>query len=282
MDAGFHLNVPADRYHADPCVVPSLSSSLVKVLLRESPRKAFFSHPRLNKDYREEHDGKFDIGTAAHSLLLEGDDCMHVVDANDWKTKAAQEARKDARAMGKLPLLAYQATKVRWMVMAAQEYLASSKINTYWVDADSEVTGVWREQDIWLRCRFDRITKNHRFIMDYKSTEDVSPDGFSRQIIRMGYHIQEAFYRRCARALGATGPRFVFIAQSVEPPHECTLHGCDPALQEIADYEIEVAVRTWRECITKKSWPSYGGDIHMALPATYMIRNHEQRLMEAA
>lgn len=282
MDAGFHLNVPAERYHADPCVVPSLSSSLVKVLLRESPRKAFFSHPKLNKDHREEHDGKFDIGTAAHSLLLEGDDCMHVVEANDWRTKAAQEARENARALGKLPLLAYQATKVRWMVMAAQEFIENSEISTYWKDADSEVTGVWREQDIWLRCRFDRITKNRRVIMDYKSTEDASPDSFGRQLVRMGYHLQDSFYRRCARALGIVGPRFVFAVQSVEEPYECSLHGCDPALQEIADFEVERAVRLWRECITKKSWPSYGGRIHWAMPSNYMIQEHEMRMQDAA
>jgi hypothetical protein len=48
----------------------------------------------------------------------------------------------------------------------------------------------------------DRITKRRRFIFDYKSTEDASPDTFGRQIVRMGYHIQEAFYRRVVRNLG--------------------------------------------------------------------------------
>jgi hypothetical protein len=46
---GYH-RINAEKYHADPCVVPSLSSSIAKILLRESARKAWFSHPRLNPD----------------------------------------------------------------------------------------------------------------------------------------------------------------------------------------------------------------------------------------
>ena len=98
----------------------------------------------------------------------------------------------------------------------------------------------------------------------------------------MAYFIQESFYRRIARDNGITGPRFVFLAQSVEPPHECSLHGCDPALQEIADAQVERAIRLWRQCVKANDWPSYGGRIHWAMPTSYMIAEHEQRLQEAA
>ena len=98
----------------------------------------------------------------------------------------------------------------------------------------------------------------------------------------MGYHIQDAFYRRAARALGAVEPAFIFLAQSVEPPHECSLHGCDPALREIADGEVERAIGLWRECIQKKDWPSYGGRIHWTIPTTWQMKDYEMRQMEAA
>lgn len=283
MKAGFHIGVPADQYHADLCMVPSLSASVAKILLQESPRKAWFSHPKLNPDYRERHDDKFDIGTAAHSVLLESDQSkIVIVQADDWRTKAAKEQRFAARAQGKTALLERHHGAVMLMVKAAQEFIASSEIAEDWADSDSEVTGICNEGSVWMRCRFDRIRKSRRWIGDYKSTEDVSPEGFSRQIVRMGYHLQDAFYRRVTRNLGITGPRFAFLAQSVEPPHECSLHACDPSLIEIADAQVERAIGLWRQCVQTKNWPSYGGRIHYALPTNWMIQDHEQRLLEAA
>jgi hypothetical protein len=184
--------------------------------------------------------------------------------------------------MGKVPLLAYQAGAVREMVGSAREFIEHSELAEYWRDAESEVTAVVLENGVWLRCRLDRATINRRVLMEYKSTEDAHPDSFSRLLVRLGYHIQDAFYRRIVRNLGTVGPRFAFVAQSTEPPYECSLHGCDPALQEIADFQVERAINIWRDCMAKKSWPSYGGRIHWAMPSSYMIQEHEMNMQEAA
>lgn len=282
MSPGFH-KMSADAYHADPCVVPSLSSSIAQVLLNESCKKAQHCHPRLNPEYQERHESKFDLGTCAHSVLLEKDASrIVVVEADDWRKKVAQEARKAARAEGKTPILQHHFKDVMAMVIAADQFIIKSEIHGFWPEAESEVTGICNEGSVWLRCRFDKITENRRFIFDYKSTENAAPEVFARQITRMGYHIQEAFYRRIARNLGATGPRFVFLAQSVEPPYECSLHGCDPALQEIGDAQVERAILLWRECLKAKDWPSYSGRVHWAIPTNFMIQEHEMRLAEAA
>lgn len=283
MTPGFHLKVPARKYHQDPCVVPSLSNSTAQILLSESPRKAWFRHPRLNPAFAEREDSKFDLGTCAHAVLLEKDHAnIVVVQADDWRTKVAKEQRDTARASGKTALLERHYSDVMAMVNAADAFIINSEIAEFWKDADSEVTGVCNEGSVWMRCRFDRISTNRRFIMDYKSTEDSSPEPFSRLLVRMGYHIQDAFYRRVARNLGIVGPRFAFLAQSVNAPHECSLHACGPALQEIADAEVERAIRLWRDCVTKKEWPSYGGRIHWASPSTWQLQEHEMRKQEAA
>lgn len=281
MQPGYHF-MSAEKYHADPCVVPSLNCSVAKIILRESARKAWFSHPRLNPAFAQKEESKFDIGQASHAMLLEGANVIESCDFPDWRTKEARTARDNARAIGKIPLLRRHRDDVVAMVAAAEAFIQHSEIADYWPEGDSELVGIALEDGIWLRCRFDRIAKNRRFIVDYKTTEDVSPEVFSRQITRMGYDLQEAFYRRVARILGATGPRFVFLAQSVEPPYECTLHGCDPALQEIADTEVEHAMHLWRVCSSTKAWPSYGPRIHWALPTNWQLQNHEMRLLDKA
>lgn len=276
----------------DPAPQASLSSSVAQVLLSESPLKARFSHPRLNLNFVQKHDSKYDIGTSAHAVVLEQDASkILVIDPADypskaggipsgWTNNAIRAARDNAYGAGKTPLLKTNYDDVRRMADAALEFIAESAIAEFWdeEDAKSEVTGIWQEGGIWLRCRWDRLSIAKRFIGDYKSTTDVSPDVFSRQIVRMGYHIQDAFYRRGAKALGIVNPRFVFLAQSCEEPYECTLHDCHPALQEIADAEVERAIGLWRRCIMDGEWPSYSGDVHSAMPTAYMMQEHEMRL----
>lgn len=275
--------MPAARYHMDPADEPSLSASLSKVLLSESPYKAWYSHPRLNPNYRDDRDPKFDLGTCAHAMLLENDQSNIVlVDADDWRTKIAKEARDSANAAGKTALLAKHFAKVKRMVDIALAFIKESEIADEWANADSEITSIWTDMGVWKRCRFDRITKDRRVIIDYKSTTDASPDVFSRQIPRMGYHIQEAFYRDGVLAHGLPMPKFIFLAQADELPHECSLHGCDTSLQEIAEAEVARATDLWRNGISTGKWPSYGGRIHWAVPPSYMMKDHEMRLMEAA
>lgn len=276
MSPGFHV-MPAAKYHADPCVIPSLNNSTAKVIL-QSARKAWFSHPRLNPAFARKEEQKFDIGQASHAMLLEGRNVIELCEFDDWRTKDARAKRDAARLSGKVPLLTKHRDDVVSMVSAAEAFIPHSEIAEYWPDGESELTAICEERGVWLRSRLDRVTKNRRCIFDYKSTEDANPETFSRQIVRMGYHIQEAFYRRVVRNLGTVQPRFVFLAQSCEPPYECSLHGCDPALQEIADAEVERAIQLWRDCMTKKVWPSYGGRIHWALAPTYLMQQHEERL----
>jgi len=282
LQQGFHHRISAASYHADPAPQPSLRHSIAEILLRESPCKAWHSHPRLNENFRRVEENKFDIGTAAHSVLLEGIDNIVECQFDDWRKDAAKSARDAARGQGKTPLLSHQAHGVRAMVAAALKFIESSEIRNDWQDSDAELTGLVEDDGIWLRTRMDLCTVSRTVICDYKSTTDASPEGFSRQITRMGYHRQDAFYRRVAQLLTGNDPKFVFLAQSVEPPYECSLHSCDPSLREIADAEVERAIDLWRKCVKTKRWPSYGAGIHYALPTSWMIQEHEQRLQEAA
>lgn len=283
MDFGFH-KISAEQYHADKLAEqPALSSSIAKILLRGSALQAWHAHPRLNPAFKESHEDKFDIGKVSHSVLLEGDESkLVVVQADDWRTNKAKEERENARATGKTALLAKQAAGVSEMVKAAKTFLVDCEITADWKNGESELTGLVEDDGVMLKARFDRITHDRKVIIDYKTTDSAEPDIFGMQIARLGYHWQEAFYRRVANLLGAQSPIFVFLAQSVEPPYECSLHGCDPALQEISEADVKHAIAIWRDCLEKDEWRSYGGRIYWTMPTSWMMSAHEQRLQEAA
>lgn len=278
MNFGYH-KVSAEQYHADKLADdPALSSSIAKILLRGSALQAWHAHPRLNPAFKETHDDKFDLGTVAHAVLLEGDESkLVVVQADDWRTNKAKEERENARASGKVALLAKQATAVSAMVAVAKAFILDCEIAEDWKHGESELTGLVEDNGVLLKALFDRITHDRKVIMDYKTTDSAAPEIFGMQIARLGYHWQEAFYRRVANLLGAQRPIFVFLAQSVEPPYECSLHGCDPALQEIAESDVKHAISLWRDCLAKNKWRSYGGRIYWTMPTSWQMSQHEIR-----
>jgi len=81
--------IPAAQYHGDPAPEPSISASLIRMLLEASPLHAWRAHPRLGNCGEDRKTAESDCGTAAHALLLEGRDIVDVIDAPDWRTKVA-------------------------------------------------------------------------------------------------------------------------------------------------------------------------------------------------
>jgi hypothetical protein len=270
--------IPMAAYLADPAPQPSLSSGLAQTLLDRSPLDAWNDHPRLNPA-RVERDSGFDIGTTAHALLLEGDETgLVVVDADDWRTNAAKAKRAEAHAAGKTALLAKHADAVRAMVETARDFIADSEFADDWREAESERTIVWEEDGVWMRARPDRRTNDRRIVFDYKTTGDASPRVFSKQLVMMGYHFQDAFYRRGIRALGYSDPAFVFLAQETEAPYQCAFYRCDPMLREIAELKVENAIDRWRACITANNWPGFERRVHHVEAPYWLRMEHEEAI----
>jgi hypothetical protein len=252
--------IPASKYHADDLgtPVPSLSSSIAKLLITRSPKHAWMQHPRLNPNYKPEEDTKFDLGSAAHALLLEGADRMVVVDAADWRTKIAKEARDAARAEGKHPVLAHQHANVVSMVKTLKEaFSANADLEGYTISGDggvSEHTIVWHEGETYFRSRLDRVSTDRKVIFDYKSTDNAEPTAFTRTIINMGYDLQAAFY---LRALQKPEARYILIAQETEAPFAVSFIGMPPAFIELGRRKVEHAIAIWKECMASGKWPAY-------------------------
>src|SRR5215471_6763533 len=106
LQAGLHLGIADAVYHADPAPEPSLSASIAELLIKRSPKHAFHAHPRLNPKWKpKEPSQEMDDGRVLHSMLLGTPSPVIEVDAEDWRTNRAKEAKADARASGKVAVL---------------------------------------------------------------------------------------------------------------------------------------------------------------------------------
>lgn len=273
------------EYLADPCPEPSLSSGLAATLLDRSPRHAWAAHAQLNPAREAEHKNIFDLGSAAHSILLHDDRKIQIIDAADWKTKLAQQARDAAYANGFIPLLPHQHSTATAMVSAARQQLASHKERDALFAQKQgvpELTLVWQEStrygDVWCRARLDWMPYHGNLFPDYKTTGgSASPEALQRQIFNLGYDMQAAFYCRGISALlHIDDPSFVFVAQETEPPYALSVVGLTPAAMSLANKRAEEAIKRWAWCRHHDRWPGYSSQITWIDPPVYV----EQRYVE--
>jgi hypothetical protein len=270
----------AREYHADPAPAPSLSNSLIRCLLDLTPRHAWLQHPRLNVDHVPYESHVFDPGTVAHAMLLEGEDVCQVIEAADWRTNAAKDARDAVRKAGKVPLLSDQYAKVSAMVRAARDYLDSTPLRGILERAQAEQTVIWREKSgVWCRARLDLLdlTGSDPLILDYKTTgAGGGPAEFARRnVLAHGYDTQAVFYPRGLGALGHGGARFMFLVQEDEPPFMCYLAEPAESMAELANSKIRRALGLWQRCLQANHWPGYPESVHQLEAPVWALKEEE-------
>ncbi len=286
---GVHA-LTASEYHGDPAEAPSLSASVAKVLCERSPWHAWTAHPRLNPGYAEAGEDKFDLGTAAHALLLQGKDisegrevmrdddsvraarCInvdgqpfaYVVDADDWRTKVAKDVKADARELGLTPLLTHQWEQVEAMAAAVREQLDELAIDPpLLTDGEPEQTLIWREPNgVHCRSRVDWLRTDSRAIDDLKTTSrSADPRQWARTTMwSIGADVQAAFHLRGLRATRGEAGEFRFILCETEPPFAVSIVIPSNAVLELANAKVDWAIEKWAECLETDDWPGYGTD----------------------
>lgn len=273
--------MPSEQYHADPCMEPSLSRGVIKDLIYHTPAHVKQNHPRLNPDWAEDEDPKFNAGKAAHALLLEGVDSMCICPYPDWRTTAAKEAREAARDAGKTPMLTDQYESILTMVEAAKSQLAQSElgITDLHVQGSSEVTYIWYEDGVWCRARLDWISEDRTIILDPKFTgNSASPGAFDRLIEPMGYDIQMAWYSWAVEKVEGVKPkRFVFWVTEDAPPYLSCPISLNPEYLNMGVEKVNAGIRLWKKLLSDNQWPGYPTRICYLEPKPWALASWEER-----
>jgi hypothetical protein len=269
------FNLTAEQYHADPAPIASLSSSIANILLDQSPAHAWLAHPRLNLQYEREESSRFDLGSAAHMMLLERrSDRIVRVNADDWRTKAAKEQRDAAQANGQYAVLERQYGDIVAMCTAAHDYLVDTELSDI-LTGDAEQAVLWQEDKLWYRCRPDLMSKDRLICLDYKSTASAHPDFIARQIGRMGYDLQNQFYARGIEAVTGIKPKFVFLFQEITKPYACSLVALSNSYEALGQSKVDRAIKTWHKCVTTNTWPGYSNKIMYMDPKAWDLVQEE-------
>lgn len=238
-------------YHADRT---SLSASGAKLILK-SPAK--FRHQQQHPVFKD----VFDFGTVAHTLVLgEGDD-IAVIDADSWRTKAAQQARDEARSEGRTPILAGDYRTCQAMADAINAHPLAKQLLSSGV---AEQSGYWQDEptDTRLRFRPDWMTEldSRPMCVDYKTCASAETGEFIRAAAKFGYDLQFAWYVTGLTALGIDNPGLLFVCQEKEAPYLVNVIELPAEAFQSGASRMRRAIDLYAACIEADGWPSGYGD----------------------
>lgn len=254
------VQVDADTYHSDPCPRPSLTASIAGTLVGRSPLHAWLAHPKLGARPIEPT-RTMDFGTVVHTLLFGAGKGIQMIDADNYRAKAAQEARDRALNAGLVPILSHELDVAQAMVNAIALQLDGIGIA---LDGQSEMTVVWEEESalgpVLCRGMMDHVWIDQGRILDLKTIRNAHPSKCQRHFVEYGYHIQWAAYTSALRALRpdlAGREDFLFLFVESEYPYCVTPVRPDGTMRELGERRWRRAVELWARCLADNVWPPY-------------------------
>jgi len=252
MKPGIYSGISNADYHRDP----ALGSTSLKTLATKTP--AHYQHDKTHPKFSD----AFTLGTAAHSLILEGDTSgIRVVPADNWLTKDAKAAKAEAIATGKQPLLTKEMTQVFMMRDAVMAHPIARDLLT---GHKAEQSVFWDEDGLTLKCRPDAWKSG--MLVDLKTTINADPNEFGKTAHNFGYHQSAAHYIDGVKAATGEELPFHFVLVEKTAPYFVSVVELDIEAVNIGRQLNDRAKRIYRECVETNTWPGYPNADLISLP----------------
>jgi PDDEXK-like domain of unknown function (DUF3799) len=268
---GIYDSMPQAIYHADPVPGGSLTRSGAKLLLPPScPAKYDFAlkHPASRKDTLA-----FDLGHAAHHMVLGIGPELVDVGGDDLRVTATKLRHDEARARGATPLRSRDFDRVMAMAAALRAHPEAAALldprkgrpeqaivwteTVQWKGADEQM----HETEIWRRCMIDWLPDAPAYgrliVPDYKTADSADQQTWAHGAGKYAYHMQAAWIIEGLQRLLGIEVRIVFILQEKDPPYL-------PSIAQLSDADVQAGLeRNWAalevfaECRRTDLWPGY-------------------------
>ena len=283
------LSVTQDEYFADPCVTPSLDPSIGNILVSQSPRHAWYAHPRLGGIKRKPSQF-MDSGSLIHALLLGDGKEIVEIHAKDFKTKVARQQRDEAHEAGLIPVLTEEISHAREIIDDVRLELEDQKINIS--GGQSEMMVQWEEEatngnTVLCRGMLDKFIYERATIFDVKAVSFGKPEVCQANSIKRSDSIQiNAYMSGIASLHPELMGRLQFVFLFVEclgpsgklksdPPYCVSPLQPDGILQELSMRKWQQAIDLWEECLRTDTWPGYADRIISMTAPMWALREYE-------
>jgi hypothetical protein len=257
---GVYSDLRFEDYVKDPVPGGSLSNSEAKHLIPPEGCPARF---RWEKDHKRPVKKEFEIGSAAHALVLGTGPILFELDAENMRTNKAKQEAEDARADGMIPLLPHEYRMVLDMAEAIRAHpVANALFSPDRGDAEQSLFWIDRPTGVWRRGRLDHLpfpTGSRMLLADYKSAAKADEHSCAKAVVKFGYHRQAATYLDGAMALGHADEDAAYLIcfQEKQAPYLIHVFEVDAMFLAIARDQNRAALETYAKCSAENRWPAW-------------------------
>lgn len=259
---GLVRDMPAEKYHA----IQAMSAGGLK-RMRISPAHFYGIQIDPNRPPPSDPTPAMRNGTLVHCAIFEPDqvaaryvvkpDGMSFASKEGKAWREANAAREPVDAGQMAAALAQAAALRRLPDVAALLSEGYGESSAFWID---EATGEL------CKCRPDWCSPAGEgvVLLDGKTCQDASPDGFSRTVWNFDYWLQAAWYSDGFEA--ATGLRvhgFVFAAVESAWPHAAAAYMLGDDVLDRARVENRRLLDLYAECKRTGVWTGYGSGLQL-------------------
>lgn len=197
------------------------------------------------------------IGTVVHHLVLGRQGARDLVTWPDRRAGKAWEAfRARHEAAGNEIVASAEWDEAEPMAAAVRAHEGAHE----WLAAPGarfEVPIRWEMNGVPFASRgIDLVASGA--IADLKTARSVNPRLFTREALRMHYHVQLAAYEDGARQNGIdTSAGVRAFAVENKPPHAVQVYRLTPALLDLGRRELALWVEQLKACAIANHWPAY-------------------------
>jgi len=260
MKTGIYSGISNDDYHGGV----GISKSGLDVLAR-SPLHYWSKYLDPNRE-RKEPTPAMKLGTAIHTAVLEPDEFTkrHMVAPQvDRRTKDGKATWEqfvaDAEAAGADLISADDFATCQAISRQVREHPTARKV---FANGTPELSAYWTDAETGLLCKCRPDWLGLPLIVDLKSTEDASAEGFAKSAWNFRYWVQAAWYvDGIEQATGQRPDAFVFAAFEKSAPYACAFYFADEAMLDMGRREYRRLLRILADCTAADRWPGYTTDV---------------------
>ncbi len=242
-----------EKYHA--------SEGISRSMLMNFKRSPYhFWHEHLSGlTIREEATPAMNLGSAVHTLVLEGGLFNHEFFVCSQKTRPARGTSSHEKmieeANGRIILTPSERDLA---INMAHVVLTDTNCNKLLADCNIEESIYFTHKSTGLQCKARPDAWLNGLVIDLKTTADASMRTFQNSAMHFGYFLQAAFAYRALESIGITMEQFVCIPVEKSAPFCVGVYMIDNDALEYGLNQFDILMEGLARCLEEDNFPGYG------------------------
>lgn len=271
---GTYPDMPNAEYHGNTAI----GSSGIKEL-QQSPLHYWAKYLNPARE-RKEPTPAMKIGTAWHAAVFEpgkfASGYVEIPEGLNRTTKEGKALWADILATGKEPMTKADMDRIKAMARSANEHPQWLLIQLQKGGA-AETSFFWADPETGAHCKIRPdyyVPPCEAFpnglLVDGKTGEDMSPEGFAKYAWNWELHIQAAYYSDGFQMLHGLKepPEFMWLAQEKDAPYATAMYRAQADFLEYGRRLYRPMLELYAQCMKANRWPGYPSEVlELVLPA---------------